>query len=255
MIAIDDAALALIQYFLCSLYSYPHLKLYCWKIWILFIFILQISIGCLKIGNNKTPRWYYGAFGFTFCIIIAVITAAQAESFWQFAVFSLILLSLIALQYIPEINLENKGYGGLLRLFTHGFLLIELNSITITGEISFKLFLDMIPTHLLYQNWKIIFELCAFSEDIKAKTVTTAVLLGRHECYRLFVVLNLFIALYTIIDIISYGSIRGLTFLLLPWLFSQILRLRNMKLKRLENETFWYMLIHNFLTVITLVYS
>ena len=86
----------------------------------------------------------------------------------------------------------------------------------------------MMPCHLSYQAYRIVEEIKG-PNDPKSKHVSTAMLLGRHDSYRTFVMFHAFAWVFVLIDVCTVSFQKVLPLCLLPWVVSQINSMRGMK--------------------------
>lgn len=162
---------------------------------------------------------------------------------------SVLNLIIIVCEFCPPLFLENHGFSGIFRVL-NGFIRIWQSSIILTGSITFRIILDMIPTQLSYQAWGLVREYCSSNDDNKRKIITTATILGKHDCFKMLVLFYIFSDLYVCIDMLSISISNGLPLILIPWQLRQLYNIKTMKLKYLVHEVFFYMMVVNFLFVL-----
>ncbi|CAG9311838.1 unnamed protein product [Blepharisma stoltei] len=225
-----------------------------WTLTILFYYISSILL--------KKHSWQKDE---KICLILGLATFALFSGFllsycsavdhWIiFLATALVDIIVAVLQFCPPLYLDNHGLSGNFRLL-HGFLLVMMSSMVLTGKLSFRLVLDMVPSHLSWQTWGLIKECRSSRDDTKKSIVSTAIILGKHGCFKMIVLFCLFSDLYIAIDMASYSISRGLPLLLIPWQIRISYKLKYMKIGSLSAEAFAYMIVFNALIVLGIAYK
>mmetsp|Transcript_31240 Transcript_31240/g.30885 ORF Transcript_31240/g.30885 Transcript_31240/m.30885 type:complete len:106 (+) Transcript_31240:517-834(+) len=82
------------------------------------------------------------------------------------------------------------------------------------------------------------------------KIITTAILLGKHDSFKLFLTMHIFAAAYVVIDSLSDSFFRLMPLALIPWLVNLCYKVRLLRTKNLSFEMFSYVICYYALTVI-----
>ena len=160
---------------------------------------------------------------------------------------SLILCLSVKFHYSPLIKFKGKVY--ISKFIEWNLTMLLVLSISET-EFSINFWYDMLSIELIYNSWILSKELQNFAEDIKKQNKTLAVLLGRHDTYRLFALFQTIPHLLILIDTIAVNKARGLALLLLPWNGYCVFLIRNMKLNKFSELYFLYLLFFSLLNIL-----
>jgi hypothetical protein len=252
----EDIICRVVEVGLISLYINSPLDLYRIVFWLLLMILLQLSVSLME-GNSVekkiTSKEIICLALFCLYLIGGIVFSFIVYYFWIFLIAFLGISGLIVVRFSPPFSLEKKGSGGILRILLEGWFWIIVHTLAITNSPKF-VGIEYLPIFLVYEAWYLIKELENSKIDIQKKYITTGILMGRHGCYRMFLLLHLFSWIYIGLDM-NFGYIRGLPLILFPWSLWQIKMVKSFKLERLKYQAFLYYLFFSGLTGISLIYK
>lgn len=215
--------------------------------WACSLLILGVS-NRLAVIPGKTST--VGVLLFTVYGLCGLWMMRLVECYIWFFILHLLYLVGTFVQYYPPIRVESKGAGGVLTFVNHGFLMPFLHGIVLLDYLSMRVFLFTLASHAVYQAWRILYEYQSYSVDLKKGKLTTAVLLGKHDCFRMFVVFNVLSWAYVVVDALSEGYASGLPLVLIVWCVVEITRFKNSELGTIYIEYFAYYLAFSAMSIV-----
>ena len=153
---------------------------------------------------------------------------------------------LIVLRYSPPFVYNKKGPGWIFRFVLEGVCWITVHSLALSDKPGIVIF-EYMPVFLVYEAWYLTKELQEASDDIKNKSITTVMLMGKQGWKRIFLLIHLFCFVYLLVD--GYlGMWKGLPLLLFPWTIFQLRCVNTMSCQTMQVQSFLYFLCFGVLT-------
>lgn len=217
--------------------------------WLTTLLILNLAVSLM----NTKPEDPNAKIKSLSCIILfcSYLLCGMVYSFlvlhyiWFILSFSITSI-LIVLRYSPPFLYEKKGTGGIFRFILEGVCWITVHSFALSDDPGIVIF-EYMPVYLVYEAWYLTKELQEAANDIKNKSITTAILMGKQGWKRIFVLIHLFCFIYLIFDS-SLGIGKGLPLLLLPWTMYQIKYIKTMSNQSMKVQSFLYFICFASLT-------
>jgi 1,4-dihydroxy-2-naphthoate octaprenyltransferase len=223
-------------------------------IWSLLLFLLHFSIILMSPSANSSSLSPKDILCFvSFCIysMCGILFAFSVAYFWVFLFLFISSSVLIVVRYSPPFVLEKTGSGGLLRLLAEGFCWVLLHSVALSDTPGF-IVIEYLPVFLVGEAWRLAKELSESAEDIKKKVVTTSILLGKHGCCRMFLLMHVCSWVYCALDM-AFDQFRGLPLVIAPWAMQQVRKMRSMDVVTLRHQAFAYYMAFIALTAVGLL--
>lgn len=173
------------------------------------------------------------------------------ESFWTYLCYIFIYNIALFLTYGDPVHLEKIGAGFFMRVLIEVITETQLIALILNEELSFTALLEYLPIHLVIECTRLIIELQTITDDSKNNYITTAVLLGKHDCFRQFGVFHLFTMLFCLIDALTMRYSRALPLVLLPLTVVQIYYVRNGKYNKIVWISVCYFILFSSLNIFT----
>ncbi|OMJ87884.1 hypothetical protein SteCoe_10293 [Stentor coeruleus] len=221
--------------------------------WVILLICMEFSImlmsptsNTLKIGIKEIACFVL----FCLYLVCGIIFSFAVAYFWVFLGVFILTSVLVILRYSPPFILEKSGSGGIMRILLEGLLWVIINSLALSDNPRFLVF-EYLPVFLVYEAWYLVKELQESTNDIKNKQITTGILMGKHGCFRIYLLLHLFSWICVFLDM-SFDISRGLPLFLAPWGVYQVRKVRSMEINNIRMIAFVYYLMFSFLTILGL---
>ena len=234
----------LCEIIIISLYSSSSLLSVRALTWAVLLTMMEVSVSLMQIKQTDSKLSIKEIICFAlFCLYLigGLIFSFQVSFFYTFLLTFIITSFLIVLCHSPPFVLEKKGSGGIIRIFLEGSLRVITHSVALSDNPNFVVF-EYLPIFCVYEAWHLIKELNESADDIKNKFITTAILMGKFGCYRVFILLHVFSWVYLALDM-NFALGKGLPLVLVPWAVYQIRKIKVMDIHVVEVHAFLYYLM------------
>jgi 1,4-dihydroxy-2-naphthoate octaprenyltransferase len=211
--------------------------------WSFLLILMESSVSLMQVKPiDSYLRFKEIACFALYCLYLVggLIFSFQVSYFYSFLCSFLVTSALIVLRYSPPFVFEKKGSGGIMRILLEGCFWVITHSVALSDTPNFVIF-EYLPIFLVYEAWYLIKELNQSAEDIKNKLITTAILMGKYGCYRIFLLLHFFSWVYLALDM-NFAIGKGLPLVLVPWALFQIKRIKVMDIHHVQMHAFLYYL-------------
>ena len=227
-----------------SLYSNSPLLTTRTLCWTILLTLMEISVSLMQIKPTDSNLRIKEIICFAlYCLYLVggIIFSFQVSFFYTFIGSFIITSFLIILRHSPPFVLEKKGSGGIMRILLEGCFWVITHSVALSDTPNFVIF-EYLPIFLVYEAWYLIKELNQSADDIKNRLITTAILMGKYGCYRIFLLLHVFSWTYLVLDM-HFALGKGLPLVLVPWAVFQIKKIKVMDIHIVELHAFLYYLM------------
>ena len=128
-----------------------------------------------------------------YCLYLlgGIIFSFYLSYFWAFLLTFTITSALLVLRFSPPFSLEKKGSGGIFRVLLEGWFWVLLHSLALTDSPKF-IVIEYLPVFFVFEAWYLIKEIESSSFDTQHQHITTGMLMGKHGCFRVFMLLHIF---------------------------------------------------------------
>ena len=225
-------------------------------IWAALLTVMEASVLLMQVKQEDSKLTVKEIICFAlYCLYLVggLIFSFQVSFFYTFIASFSITSFLIVLCYSPPFVLEKKGSGGIIRILLEGCFWVITHSVALSDSPNFVVF-EYLPIFLVYEAWYLIKELNQSADDIKNKFITTAILMGKFGCYRIFILLHAFSWVYLALDM-NFAVGKGLPLVLVPWAVYQIKKIKVMDIHVVEQHAFLYYLMFCALSCLGIVFK
>lgn len=249
----EEIVSRVVEVIIISLYVNAQVTSFRTMTWIVLLVCMQISImlmspisKTIKIGIKEIACFVL----FCLYVVCGIIFSFAVSYFWVFLVVFILTSVLVILRYSPPFIFEKSGSGGIMRIMLEGWLWVILHALALSDNPKFLVF-DYLPVFLVYEAWYLVRELQESTNDIKNKQITTGILMGKHGCFRIYLLLHLFSWICVFLDM-NFNLCRGLPLLIAPWAMYQVRKVRIMEIANIRMIAFVYYFLFSSLTILGL---
>ncbi|OMJ76550.1 hypothetical protein SteCoe_24039 [Stentor coeruleus] len=252
----EEIVSRVVEVIIICLYTNEQVTSFRTMAWVILLVCMQISImlmspttKTLKIGIKEIACFVL----FCLYLVCGIIFSFAVSYFWVFLAVFILTSVLVILRYSPPFTFEKSGSGGIMRILLEGWLWVLVHTLALSDNPKFLVF-EYLPVFLVYEAWYLVRELQESANDIKNKKITTGILMGKHGCFRIYLLLHLFSWICVFLDM-SFDYSRGLPLLLVPWAIYQVRKVRIMEIANIRTIAFIYYLLFSFMTILGLMLS